>query len=94
MQKLTEWGKGRARGSLPIVWVKTISYQNKYDDDEGDDCFVNRYGDECCEGKCSLLHFVVVLILAGALDILFIFLYPFHLLYPLLYLSLGADLDN
>jgi len=23
------------------------------------------YGDECCEGKCSLLHFVVVLILAG-----------------------------
>jgi len=24
-----------------------------------------RYGDECCEGKCSLLHFVVVLILAG-----------------------------
>ena len=46
-------------GLLPL----TMILYDKDDHDEGNN---DRYGDECCEGKCSLLHFVVVLILAGA----------------------------
>ena len=40
--------------------------QPKFDDNHlSISMFTRRYGDECCGGRVSLLHFCVVLVMAG-----------------------------
>jgi len=45
-------------GSLDAVMAQAGRWADKLEGEPS-------YGDECCDGKCSLLHFVVIFILAG-----------------------------